>query len=377
MPRRRSPYSLLKRGNVFYVRVWDSERGQYSTARSTGETTRGAAQVKAAQMINEGLTPVIGQPLAVDYAIERLKGSGTSQKYISEGLVMLDKHVKTAPVFSHLKLAAVQGKHLNRLIDHLKKKGLSPRTINRVLAYITPALKAAYRRGFIARDPVAGGVEKQPENLRKRGSLTADEIKKILAMPPARDPRYKAYMVTAILTGMRKGELRALRWHDVDTGAGVIRVRQSYTDQGGLTKPKTADSVREIPLLKPVRDALEEMRERSPYSEPSDFVFYQANRETPLPGHFFEKAFRSVLDAISIDAAERERRHLVPHSTRHSFVTFCRTLLPDFIVGGMSGHSTTSMIDLYGRAGSEHFRTARDVLNAALTVKPDGDDQIH
>jgi len=196
-------------------------------------------------------------------------------------------------------------------------------------------------------------------------------------IPDGNDYREKPYMVIAILTGMRKGELRALKWHDVEIERGVIFVRQSYTDENGMTAPKTEDSIREIPILMPVRDALEQLMKHSPYTDSEDFVFYQTNRENPIPVHFADKAFSSILDSIGIDEAERKRRHLVPHSTRHSFVTFCRTLLPDFIVGGISGHTTTQMIDNYGRSTAEHFRTAREVLDAALVIKQNIDESIH
>lgn len=386
MPRNRSPYSMLKRGDYWYFRVWDPEHRAYTTARSTGKTNKAAARLEAERMINQGLIPVTGQPLVVSYAIERLKASvrtekkkdGNSVKYVNEGIGMLEKHVRTAPAFSRLKLPEVESKHLYRLIDHLKKQGLTPRTINRIIGYLAAAIREAARRGY-AKDLPSKIIKKETENLRKRESLTADEIRRVLSMPPCRDRdvRYKPYIITAICSGMRKGELRALQWKDIDFNKNVIHVRRSYTDEGGLTRPKTEKSIRDLPLLKPIRDALGEIREASPYTDADDYVFFQAERGAPLPNHFVEKAFREVMDAIGIDAAERKQRNLVGHSMRHSFVTFGRSLLPDFIVGGMSGHSTSQMIDLYGKAGPEHFKTAQAVLDAALTVKPDKDDTIN
>lgn len=375
MPRKHRPFSLSKRGNIYYFSVWDEEQKKYLSARSTGETNKVQAAIVAARMIEENYVPVKGLPLAIDYIIDRIQTSQNSAKYILEGVRYLNKYCKNTPEFSRLKISDVQNKHLNKLVDYLKSQNLTPRTINRIINYIKPALKAAFMRGYIAKDPTAGQIERLPESHNKRGSLSADEIRQILAMPPLRDLRFKPYMVIAILTGMRKGELRALRWMDVEKD--VIRIRQSFTDTGGITSPKTEESAREIPVLKPVRDVLTDLKQNSPYAERDDFVFYQANRGTPCPAHFTDKAFNAVLDAIGIDDIERTRRHLVPHSTRHSFVTFCRTLLPDFIVGGMSGHTTAQMIDNYGRPTAEHFRTAREVLDAALSIKPDKDGSVH
>ena len=367
MTRRRQPFSLFKRGDYYYFKIWDSDLRQYTTHRSTGEKNKNRAAVVASRMIDEGIVPAAASPIAVDYIIDRIEKSGNSEKYKREGVRYIDKYCRMSPEFSRLKLSDVQGKHLNKLVDFLSGH-VTGRMANRIMNYIKPALKSAHLRGYIPRDPTAGKVERAPEQARRRGVLTADEIRMVIASPPARDPRFRPYIVTAILTGMRKGELRALKWSDVDTERGIISVRQSYTDTDGTTAPKTDDSARDILILSPVAAALRDLRGSSPYTAPDDYVFYQDSRFRPAPSHFADKAFASVLDGIGIDSAQRAARHLVPHSMRHTFVTFCRSLLPDFVTGTMSGHTTAQMIDNYGRPTADHYRTARAVLEGELKI---------
>lgn len=378
MARKRNPFSLLKRGNIYYFRVWDDVLQKYTTARSTGETSKTTATIKASKMIEDGLVITKGQPPAINFIIDHISSRQASDKYKREGIQYLNKHVRKSSEFAKLKISEVQNKHLNRLVDFLREHEIPGRTINRIINYIKPALKAAYIRGYISKDPTIGKIDKAPENLKRRGSLTAEEINKIINMKSLDDCRYKPYIIIAILTSMRKGELRALQWKDIDFNLSLLNVHQSYTDENGITEPKTDDSIRTIPLFKPVIDALNELRRNSPYTEPYDFVIFQENRHVPFPSHFTDKAFAAVLDKIDIDANERKRRHLVPHSTRHSFVTLARTNgLPDFIIGAISGHTTSQMIDNYGRSTSQHLNIARDVFNAALSEIKENNDNIH
>ena len=52
--------------------------------------------------------------------------------------------------------------------------------------------------------------------------------------------------------GLRRGELRALRWDDVDLGAGLLKVRRSWDDREGEAEPKTKGSQRRVPIVAPL-----------------------------------------------------------------------------------------------------------------------------
>jgi hypothetical protein len=78
--------------------------------------------------------------------------------------------------------------------------------------------------------------------------------------------------LTAAMTGLRRGELLALRWHDIDWSAGVVRVRRNYTrDQFGT--PRSRRSSRAVPLAQRVRDQLRLHHARSRFQAPADLVF--------------------------------------------------------------------------------------------------------
>src|SRR3712207_5395598 len=115
------------------------------------------------------------------------------------------------------------------------------------------------------------------------------------------------------MTGLRQGELIALRWRDVDWTAGVIRVRQAYT-RGVLGKPKSRRSERAVPMADAVAQALEHHFKRSLYTADDDLVFPH-----PHTGNYYVAS--TLLDRFK-DAVRRAGvRQVRFHDLRHTFAT--------------------------------------------------------
>ena len=77
--------------------------------------------------------------------------------------------------------------------------------------------------------------------------------------------------LTAAFTGLRRGELLALRWRDVNFTGSAIRVRASYTE-AGLTTPKSG-KVRSVPMARDVAAALAKLGGREFFTDEDDLVF--------------------------------------------------------------------------------------------------------
>lgn len=75
--------------------------------------------------------------------------------------------------------------------------------------------------------------------------------------------------LAAAMTGLRQGELVALRWRDIDWAAGLLRVRRSYT-RGSYGKPKSRRSSRAVPLADRIAAELERHFQRSNYQADDD-----------------------------------------------------------------------------------------------------------
>jgi integrase len=146
--------------------------------------------------------------------------------------------------------------------------------------------------------------------------LTLEEVDAAIANAPqgiyqALD---RALFLTAAMTGLRKGELVALRWRDVDWAAARIRVRQNYV-RGEFGTPKSRRSTRSVPMADEVGGELERLFKRSRFQSDGDLVFAQPTSGEPLPKANVTRRFRKALEAAGLDESHRF------HDLRHTFGT--------------------------------------------------------
>jgi integrase len=124
-----------------------------------------------------------------------------------------------------------------------------------------------------------------------------------------------ALFLTAAMTGMRQGELIALRWLDVDGQASRIRVRRNFTRQRFGT-PKSKRSSRSVPMTKRVAAELRAHRKRSAYPNDEDLVFCHPETGNPLDASKVRERFYGALERAGL-------RRLRFHDLRHTFGTHC------------------------------------------------------
>jgi len=146
---------------------------------------------------------------------------------------------------------------------------LSPRTRGKVITVMYGVMERARRLHNLPVNPVAD-VE-HPRSLRKQEIevFSPDEVWALVRA--AHDELDGAIYLTAAFTGLRRGELLALRWRDIDFGASTIRVRGSYA-ANVETLPKSG-KVRAVPMVGEVATALARLSSRPLHAEDEDRVF--------------------------------------------------------------------------------------------------------
>jgi len=107
--------------------------------------------------------------------------------------------------------------------------------------------------------------------------LLPDQVRKLLT--EIQEP-YRSIILVAVLTGLRRGELFALRWGAVDLDQGVLQVRESVYN-GHFSTPKTHSSVRQIPLSSPLAELLRRRKTLAGDTCPEALVF-ATRKGTPL-----------------------------------------------------------------------------------------------
>jgi integrase len=153
-------------------------------------------------------------------------------------------------------------------------------------------------------------VEKPPQT--RSGDIEVFSPEEVLALVrAAKSEQDAATFLTAAFTGLRQGELLALRWRDVDFAGSVVRVRASYAG-GALTTPKSG-KVRSVPLAPEVAKKLTELAGREFFIGPDDLAF-----PGEAGGFLDGSALRRRYKAALRDANLRPLRF---HDLRHTFGT--------------------------------------------------------
>jgi integrase len=134
------------------------------------------------------------------------------------------------------------------------------RTISGTRSLLQRSIRRAERDGLVGRN-VAALAELPPAKARQSRAMTHQQVAALLA---ADLPAWtRAFVTTGVMMGLRPGELLGLRWEDADTGAGVLRVRQSMKRTTGSLAPgslKTEQSRRTLRMPAAVRTALVALR---------------------------------------------------------------------------------------------------------------------
>jgi integrase len=148
---------------------------------------------------------------------------------------------------------------------------LSNRTIVRHLVVLNGVFKRAKRKGWVTDNPASADlVERPPVTYTGEfDTFTREEVE--LLATHAANAQDAAIFRTAAYTGLRQGELLGLAWRDVDFVAGLVHVRQNYTDRT-LKIPK-GKKVGSVPMVPDVADALARLKERQHFTDDDDLVF--------------------------------------------------------------------------------------------------------
>jgi integrase len=235
--------------------------------------------------------------------------------------------------------------------------GRSPGTISNALTPLREMFGHAVEWEYLAANPAAGVRRPRAEH-REMRVLSAEEIRELLA---AVRPEWHTFFLCAATTGVRLGELLALRWGDVDWDRQRLWVRRSITRKGTIQEPKTRGSVRAIAITPTLVAALREHRMRSSFKTETALIFCTANG-TPLDGvNLVRREFKPSL-----------RRAKLPdvrfHDLRHGFASLliAQGEHPKLISEQLGHASVKITMDRYGHLMDQSYGEASSRLDAVL-----------
>jgi integrase len=219
---------------------------------------------------------------------------------------------------------------------------LSRRSIQKVLVLLHGILKRAQRREWIQSNP-AQDVERV--TVKRSGDfnvLSPVEVHAV-ARAAASDQDGAIYLVAAF-TGLRLGELRALRWRDVDFAKPTVLVRASYTH--GRPGPPKSGKVRSVPLIDQAARSLDALSRRELFTSPDDLVFC-----TELGEHLnddrLRERFYAALELAGLGDRRAGSNPMVFHDLRHTFGTLAVQAWPLHDVQAYMGHADVQTTMIY------------------------------
>jgi integrase len=221
--------------------------------------------------------------------------------------------VHLVPVFGDMKLEDITVQEIERwragMTSARVQRELSNKTKNNLLVLMHAIFRRAVKLYGLAANPVA---QVDRFRVRSSGDIQVFSPEEVWALVrAAKSDADAAIFLTAAFTGLRRGEVLALRWRDVDFAGSTIRVRASYA-AGKLTTPKSG-KVRAVPMAPDVASALAKLGDRDRYTGDDDFVF-AGEAGLPLDGDALSSRYRDALARAGL-------RPLRFHDLRHTFGT--------------------------------------------------------
>jgi integrase len=284
---------------------------------------------------------------------------------------ILENHL--LPYFEKARISEVRRKNIQDFTKQKTDEGkLSPKSIHNILRVLHQILEDAQVEGLIVRNPYLKIEKPKRENpevdyLRTweipiflkaceevgRGDEKVTQIKrKKDGTPKKKRERLNHYALfyTDIFTGMRRGELLAVRWSDVDWINRKIHVRRSLY-KGGFQTPKSEYSRRAIDMGPLLIQILKEHRARQNRVrleageawKDNDLIFCQRDG-TPLdPDNLYHRDFQSILE-------KAELRSIRIHDLRHTYAALMISAGHNLkYIQNQMGHSSIKVtMDLYG-----------------------------
>ena len=398
----RLPFTISERKNsqFFYVRFKDEKTGRYLPALSTKKSDRNEAiktawvwysqgkvtsekkerKLESLSIFNEIRKSDISDDEALKM-LELLKQKGIIKSYVKTGAkndILLsdyllnfwtfekseyiqDKikqgkaigktHIKEnynrikndwLPFFKDKLLGEVTRQDLKDFANEIQKRNIANSTKNKIWLAGTQALRYAYNNELLERD-ITGGLGGFHGKGETREILTPEMARALFSVEWT-DKRAYLANILAMCTGLRAGEIRALR--KCDLGANCLYIKHSWNDLEGLKSTKNGEE-RIVQLPFPdLSQMLLTLAETNPFdSSMNAFIFYATIPNKPIEVHVFIDGLRSAMEKIGI--AKTDTKKYCFHAWRHFYASYMADQISTKLLQSQTGHKTTAMLAHY------------------------------
>lgn len=226
----------------------------------------------------------------------------TQYNYEKQYEIHFSKH------FGHRPISDIK-RHDILVFRKILEQTLKPNTINTYMKPLKSCLLEAYRQNLIAEYPcerIGALSEHQPAI----DPFSFDELKHWLEYLHKKDKAFYRLILFWSRTGLRPGELYALKWDNIDFYNGKTLIREAKRQDGSTGPPKTKHSIRDVDLRPSVIEILKEQRKNTMMSSPFVFTF----NNNPYSAFSMRQRFSHFQTLAGLK--QRPPKHM-----RHTFAT--------------------------------------------------------
>lgn len=304
---------------------------------------------------------------------------GTYRKMAVAGVISVDRMTLIARGGRTLKdkaqgIADYCKVPLVSLFSLVEPEPLNPNTCKKIQHTLGALLSTATQKGIIRYNPMLNTEPIRASEIN-RPVMDMEQARLFLSrLGELNNISVRALLVTALFTGMRSGELRALQWMDVDTQRGLIDVNKNLDDMNRTTTPKTKSSTRYVQIDFRLASFLEQYHgELQTYIESmrgrvadNGIVFPAISTGNHMNRNYPNKVIKSLTRDTNIP------QDLHVHSLRHCFTSILINTGADAKkVQAALGHSSvTTTQDIYSHIFAETLARSMQGVSLALV---DGD----
>jgi integrase len=267
--------------------------------------------------------------------------------------LLLRKHL--IPRFGGHRLCDISRVELQQYLLEKLKQGFAWETANHLRHLLSKVMGTAVNWDYVLNNPVRG--VKMPERTLKRPHrfLTAGEVRRLVA---ASNEPLRTIIILATMTGLRIGEILALRWGRIDLLHGTLRVAETCY-KGHFGSPKTRASRREVPLAPAV---VRELKDLSSAEHSPEALVFAKNQGLPLAAdNLRKKALRTACKRAGLQRIDW-------HTLRHTHGTLLHSQgTPLKVAQAQLGHShMATTLEIYTHTSGSAQRDAVNLLEEQL-----------